>query len=103
MFFTTLYRFFFSFSLIFYNNRSSHNIHSSGREITCINMYNNNNNNNNHTMLSGWPSCPTCGVQQCVIMFVDNVEGVCQTNIHLLNNKLNTYCHYFFSVFYSEG
>ena len=40
--FTTLYRFFFS--LIFYNNRSSHNIHSSGREITCINMYNNNNN-----------------------------------------------------------
>ena len=48
MFFTTLYRFFFSFSLIFYNNRSSHNIHSSGREITCINMYNNNNNNNNN-------------------------------------------------------
>ena len=35
------------FSLIFYDNRSSHNIHGSGREITCINMYNNNNNNNN--------------------------------------------------------
>ena len=33
------------FSLIFYNNKSSHNICSSGREITCINMYNNNNNN----------------------------------------------------------
>ena len=52
MFFTTLYRFFFSFSLIFYNNRSSHNIHSSGREITCINMYNNNNNNNNNSKLT---------------------------------------------------
>ena len=44
MCFTTLY----FFSLIFYNNRSSHNIHSSGREITCINMYNSNNNKNNN-------------------------------------------------------
>ena len=44
--FTTLYISFF-LSLIFYNKRSSINIHSTGREITCINMYNNNNNNNN--------------------------------------------------------
>ena len=46
-----------------------------------------------------WPNCPTCGVQQCVIMCVlNNVEGVCQPDIHLLNNnKSNIYCLFFLS------
>ena len=28
-----------------------------------------------------------------------NVEGVCQTKKHLLNNKSNIYCHYFSQFF----
>ena len=30
---------------------------------------------------------------------LNNVEGVCQTNIHLLNDNSNLYCHYFFLSF----
>ena len=52
----------------------------------------------------GWPNCPTRGVQQCVTMCVEQCcRVVCQTNIHLLNNKSNIYFQYFFSVVHSEG
>ena len=33
---------------------------------------------------------------RCVL---NNVEGVCQTNIHLLNKKSNIYRHYFYQFF----
>ena len=45
----------------------------------------------------GWPNCATCGVQQYVIMCTEQRWRVCQTNQHLLSNKSNVYCHFFFS------
>ena len=52
-----------------------------------------------HTMLSEVTKLSNLQCSTVCNNVLNNVQGVCQTNIHLLNNKSNLNCHYFFSVF----